>query len=128
MGNSPLTIGVTVDKGRNGGILAGSIMHGKIYLSNQERSTVHAQSIQLKLIGKEKAIIHYTTTENRSGRNGESDPITVDGYERFDKTIYSIDYPIKHFPDGVVPRGQFEFPFALQLPKSLPSSMKARRG
>jgi hypothetical protein len=128
MGNSALTIGVKVDNGKNGGIVAGSILHGKVYLSNQQASTVHAQSIQLKLIGKEEATIHYTTTENESRGNGERKSINRDGYECFSKTFYSLDHPIKYFPDGVVPRGQYEFPFALQLPKTLLSSMKARKG
>ncbi|KAL3916602.1 MAG: hypothetical protein SGILL_005103 [Bacillariaceae sp.] len=35
-----------------------------------------------------------------------------------------MDYPLKVFPDGKIPVGQYEFPFALQLPESLPRQSK----
>ena len=135
MGNTPLTIGVKVD-GNNNGIVAGSVLRGTIYLSNKQTSTVNAQSIKLKLIGIEEATIHYKTSEggathrrreaSRSERHRRRNN-TREKTERFSKIFYSLEYVIKHFRNGVVPRGQFEFPFALQLPESLPSSMKAQR-
>lgn len=132
MGNTPLTVGLKVyDNGKNGrGVVAGSLLHGRIYLSNRHKSKVHGSSIRLKLIGTEEAVVHHQTTETQPGqsdRDGrqQNQSYTQDHYERSSDTIYDVDHTIKEFPGGVVPRGQFEFPFALELPKHLPSSMKA---
>jgi len=138
MGNTPLTIAVKVDSGNNGGaIVAGSILNGRIYLNNQE--PVDAHSIRLKMIGTEEVVVHYTkhhtntdrTSGSRNGnRNGHchrNHNHTCGHSERASHTFYNIDHSIKDFPGGIIPRGQYEFPFALQLPKSLPSSMDAQR-
>lgn len=129
MGNTPLTIGVKVDNEENGGfIVAGSILYGRIYLSNNQKGTVHARSIRLKLIGTEEAVVHHTTSDTTDNWSNNVDVRTTTNshYERSSDIIYSIDHTIKEFPGGVIPRGQFEFPFALQLPTSLPSSMRAQ--
>ena len=133
MGNSPLTVGLKVDNGvNNRGIIAGSILHGRIYLHNNE--PVNAHSIRLKISGIEEAVVHYTETETRTIHHhhdhhhdsDETETYTTDHYERHSDTFYKVDHTIKEFPGGVLPRGQYEFPFALQLPKSLPSSMEAQ--
>jgi len=135
MGNAPLTIGVKVDNEKNGGfIVAGSSLYGRIYLSNNQGGTVNARSIRLKLIGTEEAVVHHTSSDTTGNRNNNANvnvnvnvgTTTNDHYERSSDIIYSIDHTIKEFPGGVIPKGQFEFPFALQLPTSLPSSMRAR--
>lgn len=135
-----MTIGLKVDNGTNSrGVVAGSILHGRIYLHND--TPVSGHSIRLKMSGIEEAVVHHTSTEssgshhhyqhssghrhNRHHGSHGYDTQTIDNYERHSDTFYSIDHTIKEFPGGVIPRGQFEFPFALQLPKSLPSSMAA---
>ena len=138
MGNTPLTIAVKVDSGNNGGaIVAGSILYGRIYLDNQE--PVEAHSIRLKMIGTEEVVVHHTkhhtNTESTSGsRNGNRNGHchgnhnhTCGHSKRASHTFYNIDHSIKDFPSGIIPRGQYEFPFALQLPKSLPSTMNVQR-
>ena len=131
MGNTPLTIGVKVDSGNNGGaIVAGSILYGRIYLNNQE--PVDAHSIRLKMIGTEEVVVHHTESHTNTGstsgsRNGNRNGHCHCHSERASHTFYNIDHSIKDFPGGIIPRGQYEFPFALQLPKSLPSSMDAQR-
>jgi hypothetical protein len=132
MGNTPLTIGLKINNNNaNGGIVAGSMLHGRIYLSNRHNKNkfVHASSIRLKLIGTEEAVVHHQTTETDTGgqqqQQQQNRSYTQDHYERSSDIIYNLDHVIKEFPNGVVPKGQFEFPFALQLPKHLPSSMKA---
>ncbi len=123
-----MTIGLKVGNGTNNrGNVAGSSIYGRIYLHNG--STVNAHSIRLKLKGIEEAVVHHTSTETRNrhhnNRHDDTENITIDNYERHSDTFYSIDHTIKEFPGGVIPMGQYEFPFALQLPKSLPSSMEA---
>ena len=127
MGNTPLTIAVKVDSGNNGGaIVAGSILYGRIYLDNQE--PVEAHSIRLKMIGTEEVVVHHTKHHtNRNGHCHGNHNHTCGHSKRASHTFYNIDHSIKDFPSGIIPRGQYEFPFALQLPKSLPSSMDAQR-
>lgn len=124
-----MTIGLKVGDGvNNRGIVAGSILQGRIYLHNDQPANAH--SIRLKISGIEEAVVHHTQTETRSTGsfhhdNNDNDTFTTDHYERHSDTFYKVDHTIKEFPGGVLPRGQYEFPFALQLPKSLPSSMEA---
>lgn len=120
-----MTIGLKVDTPTSGAVHAGSILYGRIYLSvKQETGNKNiGHSIRLKVVGTETVELHHTTTESIEGRTN-----TRDHYERASHTIYSIDHPMKEFPNGKIPRGQYEFPFALQLPESLPSSMSATKG
>ena len=139
MGNSPMTIGLKVKdpKGlggrRSGGHhVAGSILYGKVYLSVTEHEET-ATSIRLKVIGKENVVIHHTTTEeeqrssdsNDGRRRQSSTTRTRDHYEHSTHDIWNVDHPLKVFPNGKIPRGQYEFPFAVQLPESLPSTMSS---
>lgn len=121
MGNAPMTIGLKVVN--EGDVLAGSVLRGQIYLSVTSRK-VNAHSIRLKMIGIEKAVVHHTRTESDGGNKSK----TKDCYERYSNKFYKIDHCIKNFPNGSIPRGQYEFPFELQLKKSLPSSMEVRSG
>lgn len=136
-----MTIGLKVDTtpeagGNGGSITAGSILYGRVYLSVKHEEAAH--SIRLKVIGKEKAVVHHTTQEeefddngnnnNQGGGNGRSRTRTRDDYERSTHDIWNVDHPIKEFPNGKIPRGQYEFPFALQLPESLPSTMSSKCG
>ena len=127
MGNTPLTIAVKVDSGNNGSVIvAGSILYGRIYLDNQE--PVDARSIRLKMIGTEEVVVHHTKHHtNRNGHCHGNHNHTCGHSKRASHTFYNIDHSIKDFPDGIIPRGQYEFPFALQLPKSLPSTMNVQR-
>lgn len=124
MGNSPMTIGLKVDTPTGGAVHAGSILYGRIYLSvtqvTNNKNIGH--SIRLKVTGTESVEVHHTTSETDDGRTR-----TRDHYEHASHTIYSVDHPMKEFPNGKIPRGQYEFPFALQLPESLPSSMSATK-
>jgi hypothetical protein len=137
MGNSPMTIGLQVKnpkgsggRGRGEGHhVAGSILYGKVYLSITEHEET-ATSIRLKVIGKENIVIHHTTTEEeRSSDSNDgrrrSSTSTRDHYEQSTHDIWNVDHPLKVFPNGKIPRGQYEFPFALQLPESLPSTMSS---
>jgi len=130
-----MTIGLTVGNGTNNrGVVAGSTIRGRIYLHNDK--PLNAHSIRLNMSGIEEAVVHHTHTETSHNHHqhghssnhhthNHTDTYTVDHYERHSDPFYKVDHTIKEFPGGVIPRGQFEFPFALQLPKSLPSSMEA---
>jgi len=89
------------------------------------------------VIGQERLVVHHTTREdddNDHGRHhrhhhgGGSGSRTVDHYEHLNHNILEMEYPLHVFSDGKIPVGQYEYPFALQLPENLPSTMKCRRG
>jgi hypothetical protein len=118
MGNSPITIGVETDKAE---YVAGSTLRGKVYLSisNRQSTGVAAQVLQLRLVGKESAVVHHT-----SSNDGNTD----NHYERSSHTFFQVDYPLYTFVNQRVQSGQYEFPFQFNLPSNLPSSMKAKDG
>lgn len=115
-----MTVGLKVDAG--GPITAGSILSGRVYLSVSEQDQA-AQSIRLKVVGKEHVVVHHTTNENRN-----NETITRHHYEKCSYDIWTVNYPLKIFPGGYILPGQYEFPFALQLPQTLPSTMFCRLG
>ncbi|KAG7371789.1 arrestin or S-antigen, N-terminal domain containing protein [Nitzschia inconspicua] len=131
MGNQPMTIGLKVNT--RGPHPAGSILYGKVYLSVSKKPQT-ARSIQLRVIGKEVLVVHHTTERDHHNHNNNrnqhhgSERHTEDHYEHSTHDILQMDYPIRVFPDGKIPIGQYEFPFALQLPENLPSTMSCRKG
>lgn len=139
-----MTIGVKVNDPSSTGSfgststhVAGSIVYGKVYLSVKGREE-EANSVRLKVIGKENVMVHHTSTENEQNGNGNhararSSPsshssVTRDHYERSTHDVWHVDHPLKVFPNGKVSHGQYEFPFALQLPTNLPSTMSSQSG
>jgi len=118
MGNSPITIGVETDKASYG---AGSTLRGKVYLSISSRQStgVAAEVLQLRLVGKESAVVHHTSS---------SDGDTNNHYERASHTFFQVDYPLYTFINQRAPSGQYEYPFQFNLPHNLPSTMKAKDG
>ena len=90
MGNTPLTIGLKVDNANSRGIVAGSIVRGRIYLSNKQSENAH--SIRLKLKGIEEAVVYHTTNESvSSDRDNSTETEVVDHYEQHSDTFYEID-------------------------------------
>jgi hypothetical protein len=133
MGNKPISIGLTVST--KGPHVAGSIIYGRVYLSISKQP-LQAQSLRLKVVGKENLVVHHTSTEDSNGGNRsrqqhhhqqQTQQQQRDYYEHATHTILEMDYPLCMFKDGVVPVGQYEYPFALQLPEDLPSTMNCRR-
>jgi len=141
MGNTPLTIGLQIDTPPATKYhVAGSILYGKVYLSITGHDGIVASSLRLKVIGKEYVLVHHTTTtedrnrssnhggRQRSSSNSSSSSVTRDHYEQSTHDIWNVDHPLKVFPTGTIPPGNYEFPFSLSLPESLPSTMSSQRG
>jgi hypothetical protein len=135
MGNKPLTIGLKVNT--EGPHPAGSIVYGTVYLSVSKKPQV-ARSLQLRVIGKEEIVVHHTTKRDNhhhhhhhhssSNRSSETSSYTEDHHhEHSTHDILQMEYPLRIFPDGKIPIGQYEFPFALQLPNNIPSTMSCRK-
>jgi hypothetical protein len=107
-------------------------VYGRVYLSIS-RQPQQVRSIQLKVVGKEDVVVHHTSTEptestGRSNhRHHHHHDEQRDYYEHTTQTIIEMDYPLSVVKGGTIPVGQYEYPFALQLPVDLPSSMSCRR-
>lgn len=133
MGNQPITIGLKVDdppaskKNRHEQhakfYKAGATVTGRVYLS-VTKTNLSARSIQLKLIGQENLVVHHTRQVDERDHHGKTTSRQQDYYEHSTHDVVSLDCPLHIFQEGKLQRGQFEFPFALDLPDALPSSLK----
>lgn len=136
-----MTIGLRVDRPPKGeqDFKAGSIVYGRVYLS-VSRQPQPARSVLLRLVGKETLVVHHTTTTQGertdhhrdvgggTAQQHRSSMVREDHYDNSTHNIFEMEYSLRDFPDGRIPVGQYEFPFAMQLPETLPSSMSCRKG
>lgn len=123
MGNSPITVGIRTQKLE---YKAGDTVHGTVYLNITKRNQ-SAQALVLQLVGRETAVVHYTTSETH--RDGDTEHTRH--HDHYDESTYDfmrIEYPLHKFLSQQLVPGQFEFPFSIQLPMDLPSSMQCQKG
>lgn len=128
-----MTVGLKVDPPQRNGATknqqrhasfykAGTTVTGRVYLS-VTKPNITARSIQLQLVGKENLVVHHTSQVEERHRDGRSHTHHQDHYEHSTHDVVNLDYPLHIFSDGRIPRGQYEFPFALDLPDTLPSTL-----
>jgi hypothetical protein len=115
MGNAPVKIGIRLEKNV---VEAGNVLKGRVYLSVQSRDQ-QARGVHLVLKGDEKSLIRRNeTARDRDHRYSHSTS----------SSILHMDVPLTSFPTGLVPSGQYEFPFEWPLPENLPSTMNCQLG
>ena len=133
MGNKPMTIGVRTDQQC---YRAGSTVTGRVYVSvtNQAQAV---DCLMLKIVGEESAVVHRTTQHSSSSsssrrrgqrRHSTTGSRTQHHYERANVLFLQLEYPLTRYNTASLPPGQYEYPFVIQLPPSLPSSMMCRKG
>ena len=117
MGNSSYTLAIQTEETNYS---AGDLVNGRVYLSVNEPS-IDCQALIIHFHGQEHATVHYDSTDR--GDN------SCDQYETHKETILDENYTIHSFAssNNQIPRGQYEFPFQMQIPNDLPSSMHCRR-
>ena len=119
MGNKGCTLVVQTEETNYS---AGDLVNGRIYLSVNEAS-IDCTALNVHFCGEEYAKVHYTShnssNDHRSNRQ--------DHYETHRETILDENYTIHSFANGKIPRGHYEFPFQMQIPNNLPSSMYCRK-
>jgi len=131
MGNKACTIAVQTEELS---YAAGAKVNGRIYISVNDPNGVAARSLNLCFRGEEKVVIHYTTdeadnrsehnTKHRHGHNNGINNLQTDHYERNTSPIFHLDEPIHSTRNGRLPKGQYEFPFQVIVPRFSPSSMR----
>ena len=115
MGNAPVKIGIRLD---NNVVEAGNVLKGRVFLSVQNRDQ-QARGVHLVLKGDEKSLIRRNETHREQDHRYSHSTSS---------SILHMDVPLTTFPTGLVPSGQFEYPFEWPLPDKLPSSMNCQLG
>jgi hypothetical protein len=114
VGEKPAIIVVKIDQER---VIAGSRISGKVYLSVL-KETVDCTSLDISLQGLERTRVQYTTTTG-TGKNRKR----TKRIARATAIIFSQDAQMASFPQGFIPRGNYEYNFSFMIPPGMPSSM-----
>jgi len=103
-------------------ISPGTTVSGTVYLSCTKQ--ISATVLQLAVVGREVTAVRYTHTSG-SGKNKKRTNRTAHGQH----CLFLLRWDLAKFPDGEVQVGQYEFPFAFQLPAAnLPSTFCQSQG
>ena len=111
MGNKACTIVVETEKSS---YASGADVNGKVYVSVTDPNGVEAQSLNLCFRGEELCVLHF-----KQHRKHHSFRI-----ERETSPIFHLDAPIHSTMNGRLPKGHYEFPFRVIVPRFSPSSMR----
>lgn len=131
MGNSPssssgaLSIVLDPPQTPNASYIAGRTLSGSVFA----RSTSNVQSpvrVEAYITGKERTRVRYTETYTTSDGKGGHQTHTRTRYRNAERSIYRVTVNLGAVND-VQAGSQFRFPFQVQLPPDLPSSMSTSR-
>ena len=92
----------------------GSTVRGRVYLDVQ-KSSVSADSLNIRFYGREHSRIEYSETEG-SG----DDSRTVSKTAHATNYFYDVDYQLCSYLDNTVQNGRYEYPFEIKLPLNIP--------
>jgi hypothetical protein len=84
-----------------------------VYVSVSKEALL-VKSLLLRIVGEEEAVIYH----EGGGHHNEQASVC----------FLQSEYPLHTFPNKQLPPGQYEYPFAIQLPQSLPSTMGCCKG
>lgn len=128
MGNRPISVGIRTNQSSYN---AGDTIYGRVYLSVSKES-VCAEELRLRLVGEEQVTVHHQTSHDveheEHGQNRHETRRTEDHYERSKSCFFDLVYPLHTCEGGQLTRGQYEYPFSINLPENLTSSMNVRKG
>jgi len=112
MGNTPTKVGIRLESTAE----AGTILKGRIYLSVQ---TVRERARGLNLILEGEENTQIVTYEKINDSRQKM-------VNRDSSVVHRMEVPLISFKNGVINRGQYEYPFEWPLPADLPSSMRCQ--
>ena len=117
-GRSGLTAHVDPPQGANKSYLAGSKLTGTVYATTTgNEKKIDSDRLQVFLIGKEDTCVNTKTTIT-----SDSGDITLKNYAREKQDIVRVSIPLIGVGTSVNP-GNHAYPFEVQLPDHLPTSM-----
>ncbi|KAL7463412.1 hypothetical protein ACHAXS_003784 [Conticribra weissflogii] len=130
MGNSKSksssgTLSIVLDPSPTGKphILAGQTLSGSLYAQSTARIEPSPINIDAYLSGKERSRVRYTESESYTDSQGNSQTRTKTSYRYADREIVRMTIPLAQIAAGVDAGAKYRFPFQIQLPPDLPSSM-----
>eukprot|EP00984_Skeletonema_dohrnii_P033456 scaffold30133_cov67-Skeletonema_dohrnii-CCMP3373.AAC.1 len=130
MGNSPSssngTLSIVLDSPQtpNSNFLAGRTLTGSVYA--QATNNINQVRVEAYITGKERTRVRYTETETYTDSNGNSQTRHHTRYRNAERSIYRVNVNLGQV-ENVQAGSQFRFPFQIELPLDLPSSMYIAR-
>ena len=112
-GGSPAAIYAVVDQLE---YYPGSEVTGKVYL-NVHKNELSCVSVGSRIVGQEYAEVHYTTHSKKKTHHHTA---------RARRNFLSSQFQLAEVSSGILPRGNYEYPFSFELPRSSPGSMHYR--
>eukprot|EP00985_Skeletonema_marinoi_P006822 scaffold2995_cov140-Skeletonema_marinoi.AAC.5 len=132
MGNSPsssngtLTIVLDSPQTPNSNFIAGRTLTGSVYA--QATNNINQVRVEAYITGKERTRVRYTETTSYTDSNGNHQTRHHTRYRNAERSIYRVNVNLGQV-ENVQAGSQFRFPFQIELPHDLPSSMyMARNG
>mmetsp|Transcript_19596 Transcript_19596/g.32756 ORF Transcript_19596/g.32756 Transcript_19596/m.32756 type:complete len:609 (-) Transcript_19596:112-1938(-) len=99
-------------------VLAGTTVTGKIYLQVTQ-AEVSCTSIGSRIVGQEYAEVHYTESHG-TGKNKRTVHKTARSWNNF----LTLNLKLADCSEGIIRRGQYEYPFSFVLPSGSPASFR----
>jgi len=130
MGNSPsssngtLTIVLDSPQTPNSNFIAGRTLTGSVYA--QATNNINQVRVEAYITGKERTRVRYTETTHYTDSNGNRRTRHHTRYRNAERSIYRVNVNLGQV-ENVQAGSQFRFPFQIELPHDLPSSMYIAR-
>eukprot|EP00560_Eucampia_antarctica_P008623 CAMPEP_0197826136 /NCGR_PEP_ID=MMETSP1437-20131217/3125_1 /TAXON_ID=49252 ORGANISM="Eucampia antarctica, Strain CCMP1452" /NCGR_SAMPLE_ID=MMETSP1437 /ASSEMBLY_ACC=CAM_ASM_001096 /LENGTH=556 /DNA_ID=CAMNT_0043426431 /DNA_START=59 /DNA_END=1729 /DNA_ORIENTATION=+ len=110
----------------NGAYLAGSKITGTVYASvpaNDDGNYADAGDVYIQLKGKEKVKVRYHETEFDEIEEEEQ---RVEKFEKKSRNIVKLKIALGSDDKDSIQEGKYAYPFEIQVPEQLPTSMKIK--
>ena len=104
--------------------LAGRTLSGSVYA--QATNNIQAVRVEAYISGKERTRVRYTETETYTDGNGNSRTRHHTRYRNAERSIYRVGINLGQV-ENIQAGAQYRFPFQVELPVDLPSSMYVAR-
>mmetsp|Transcript_19736 Transcript_19736/g.28117 ORF Transcript_19736/g.28117 Transcript_19736/m.28117 type:complete len:588 (-) Transcript_19736:1852-3615(-) len=132
MGNSPSrsasngTLSIVLDSPQtpNSNFLAGKTLSGSVYA--KATSNINSVRIEAYITGKERTRVRYTETSTYRDGNGNTHTRHHTRYRNAERSICRVNINLGEV-ENVQAGAQHRFPFRIELPHDLPSSMHMQR-
>lgn len=121
MGNSGSFGGLRVEVDSHN-IVAGECITGKVHL--YVRQVVHGSVLSLRFSGKES--VSWAEMHSEKDHSGKS-TLRKHPHTR-SHPLLSLVFPLATFPEGIVPVGQFSYPFSIRTPTTMAASLYLSSG
>jgi len=95
---------------------------GTIYLNLVQ--DYPGSTLYISVLGDERVHFIDRVAKHKKGRNGQRKTYYVDVHRRAHRSILNKSFPVYSWGNGgIIPRGQYSFPFSFLVPQGLPGSM-----